>query len=202
MAFYVKEVAREILCEAIGLCGDITIYIHEDNEHQFPRPSCVAIINEEYCTDRTTGRILRYNEFALYMKTYDGIVECNEWLMRMAERTTESHHFSLVSLLIYRTVLNDFSTNAIIDKFDMPFGETSSLYNLGGIVKLADRYDDFHKSIRCRKIQDAFRRYNSKRHKAASVIQKKWRHVISDPSCRPCKKRITWEFVGLGCVEQ
>lgn len=246
MSFYDKAKAEEILCDALklfsgGLKCATSIYIDERNERRFPYPSCVSQENVDE-DDIIDGM----DEFDIDIQTYDDMIECNQWLLRVVGKTSESHHLSLASILVQNIILDrrDYFLNyrdcstmferlnialetlsieklnffdekhekhitkfikkspAVINKFDMPFvyDDVEIVYNMSlvsTINRLADFYDHFHKSIRCRKIQCAFRRYNAKRHKAASVIQTKWRQVISDPSCGPCKNRMMWEFERL-----
>jgi hypothetical protein len=70
-------------------------------------------------------------------------------------------------------------------RFDFPM-QKYSLACIEEVVEAANAYDNFHKTRAVRLIQKKFRRYLQKRSNAAMFIQKKWRQVISDPSCKPC----------------
>ena len=231
MAFFDRVKATEILFESLKFLksDDFAIGIEVDsrNEFRYPHPSCVELgyDNPEDMTDHLG---ITWQIFDITIRSYNDIVQCNEWMLRLARRSSEPFPLSCITILIYKTlrkqmnlykdVFNDYKKRlrcftkrhvkyydmfvkeapALIRKFDMPFGnECVSFDTVDNFIRASDIYDRFHKTIRCRKIQRCFRLYNSKRHKAASVIQKKWRHVISDPSCRPCKNRMMWEFEGL-----
>ena len=84
-------------------------------------------------------------------------------------------------------------------RFDFPelmqkYSSYSSMECIEKVVEAANAYDNFHKTRAVRRIQKKFRRYLQKRSNAAMFIQKKWRQVISDPSCKPCVNRLTWEI--------
>lgn len=181
-------------------------------------PNCVSEIE---IFDIDEG-VVSTHYFEITILTKDDLRLCNEWMLRLTRKNEESRYLSLISILIYHCLVEryerykrhsavntcmgiDFKKTVdnflkyaptVINMFDVPFSNIAS-NKIEDIVEASNIYDKFHLSIRALKIQRAFRRYLSKLILAASKIQKVWRHVISDPSCRPCKNMLMWEFEKL-----
>lgn len=161
--------------------------------------------------------------FEFSIKSMEDMQICNNWMMHISGKQTETRYLSLMSVLVYFSLLdrlhryrmyqemnfqitkkslvisiNKFLMRApsIIKQFDIPFSSIQS-YRLKDVVDAANLYDNFHWTVRAIKIQRAFRIYLDKLNVAATIIQRKWRHVISDPSCLPCKNMLIWNFKSL-----
>jgi hypothetical protein len=217
MALYNANKVEELLIESIKFLdpsSNLHVWFNFEAVYDEP-PDC---INEVEIIDIDDG-IVSMHYFEITILSKDDLKSCNEWLLRVAGKSAESRHLSLISILIYHSIVDrfarykrytqlnpcvgiDFQTTvrnfltyapAIINRFDVPFLNMAS-NKIEDIVASSDFYDTFHKSIRAVRIQRIYQKYMGKKHRAASIIQKEWRRVISDPSCNPCKNMILWEF--------
>ena len=215
--------------------GPRCIALPAPDPSEFPYPSCIT----------KTGD----SEVTIALKSMDDVKKCNDWFLKVAGRTTESYHFSIVSAFIFQAIRDkmymlpakrDVIYEAILAKiYGMKernidtrcemlrsrMEETLSKFNyseLEGVYRcddgnyidlflcvmkemslkrmfyLVDSYTELHKKTQSIiLIQDRFRKYLLMKHNAASLIQKKWRLVIVNPSFKVCKNRLMWELKSM-----
>ena len=136
-----------------------------------------------------------YQYYGIKIASYEDAVLANQWVLDVLNRDFESHPFSAIGINLQYWGFLKCDEIYLELSYDLEI----EIGFINNTIAISDAHD-FYFGIFAKKIQRNFRKYLTKKkdlakkNKAASIIQNKWRHVISNPSCRPCINRLLMEF--------
>ena len=184
---YMHGVYKDMFIEDVNSGGfDIVFDITEyPNIQLHSLPPCINF-------DQTVND---YQYYEIKIVSYEDAVMANQWVLDVLNRDFESHPFSAIGINLQYWGFLKCDEIYLELSYDLEI----EIGFINNTIAISDAHD-FYFGFFAKKIQRNFRKYltkkkdMAKKNKAASIIQNKWRHVISNPSCRPCMNRLLMEF--------
>ena len=131
-----SELADAIRVSTYSGDGDFKFQFCLPYDKAIPPPECITYVESSYGPNKFTDNI----HFTL--KSMDDVEKANEWLLRRASIASESHHLSLISVLIYFGIVETMFWT----KGDIETVEEEERYK--HLVNLRNRFDiPFHHPI-------------------------------------------------------
>ena len=191
---YMHGVYKDMFIEDVNSGGfDIVFDITEyPNIQLHSLPPCINF--DRNGTDRN-GTVNNYRYYEIKIVSYEDAVMANQWVLDVLNRDFESHPFSAIGINLQYWGFLKCEDIYLYMYYELEI----EIGFINNTIAISDAHD-FYFGIFAKKIQRNFRKYLTKKkdlakkNKAASIIQNKWRHVISNPSCRPCMNRLLMEF--------